>query len=192
LRELSLHLMDIVQNSIAAEAKHVKIIIDESSTIDVLELIVQDDGKGMDQQLVQKAMDPFFTTRNTRKVGLGIPLLKEAAEACNGGLTIKSDVGKGTELSVTFQRSHIDRMPMGDLPTTLFSLVISYPEIMFRLEYQVDDKRFVYDDEKIKNELKDIPLTEPSVLRFLREYIDEGIRKVMSIESEKSARIIAV
>jgi anti-sigma regulatory factor (Ser/Thr protein kinase) len=192
LRELSLHLMDIVQNSIAAGAKDVKIIINESSTIDVLELNVQDDGKGMDQHLVQKAMDPFFTTRNTRKVGLGIPLLKEAAEACNGSLTIKSDVGKGTELSVTFQRSHIDRMPLGDLPTTLFSLVISYPEIMFRLEYQVDDKRFVYDDEKIKNELKDIPLTEPSVLRFLREYIDEGIRKVMSIESEKSARIIAV
>jgi anti-sigma regulatory factor (Ser/Thr protein kinase) len=183
LRELSLHLMDIVQNSIAAGAKHIRIFVTENSKLDRFEMIVQDDGKGLDQQMMQKVIDPFFTTRTTRKVGLGIPLLKEAAEACKGNLTIKSELGKGTELFVSFQRSHIDRMPLGDLSTTLYSLVISYPEIMFHLEYQIDDKEFTYDDVKIKNELVDILLTEPSVLKFLREYIEAGIRKIRPIES---------
>jgi len=150
LRELSLHLMDIVQNSIAADARNIKIVIHENSKLDLLQMKVQDDGKGMGADLLAQVTDPFTTTRTTRKVGLGIPLLKEAAELSNGFMKIESQPGKGTNLFVQFQRSHIDRMPMGDLASTLQTLVVAYPDIHFLFEYSINEQKFIYDDRIIK------------------------------------------
>lgn len=173
-----MHLMDIAQNSAVAEAKQITIRVQEDRKADLLQLSVQDDGKGMDAETIKKVIDPFYTSRTTRKVGLGIPLLKEAAEACNGCLTIESILGSGTTVKIHFQRSHIDRMPLGDLAGTIFSLVIAYPAIHFIFEYSMDDEKFIYDDAPIKEELQGMSLTEPGVLSFIREYLEGGVEQV--------------
>lgn len=175
MRELSLHLLDIAENSIAAQAQTVEIAICEDNRLDQLTLSVRDDGKGMDETMVAQVIDPFVTSRTTRKVGLGIPLLKAAAETCNGGLSIQSAPGVGTKLEVAFQKSHIDRMPLGDIASTILNLVIANPEIHFIFRYAVDDLDFVFDDEPVKRELIDIPLSDPLVIAYLRDIIDTGI-----------------
>jgi len=178
VRELSLHLLDIAENSIAAGAKKITMSIEENSSTDLLKLKVIDDGRGMDQDTVKKVIDPFVTSRTTRKVGLGIPLLKEAAEACNGSLDLSSELGKGTALVVTFQNSHIDRMPLGDIPTTFLNLLVSNPVVHWIFIYRINDKEFFFDDEEIKTTLSDVPLTEPEILKVVREIIDTGISEV--------------
>jgi len=175
LRELSLHLLDIAENSIAAGAKTIRIFIGEDSTLDRLQMSVEDDGLGMSAEMVARVTDPFITTRTTRKVGLGIPLLKFAADSCNGYFEIESEEGKGTKLLVEFQRSHIDRMPMGDLVSTILQLVISHQEIHWIFEYMFDGKLAVFDDAQFKEELGDIPMTEPDILGFLKEMIKSMI-----------------
>lgn len=178
MKELSLHLLDIAENSISASAENIFIKVKEDTLADRLSLNVIDNGKGMNPEMVNKIVDPFVTSRTTRKVGLGIPLLKAAAEACNGFLIIESEVGKGTKVEVEFQRSHIDRMPMGDLPGTLLHLIIANPEIHWNFQYQVNDQIYYFDDETIKKELEGIPLSEPLVLSYIRNEIENGIKTI--------------
>jgi hypothetical protein len=180
VRELSLHLLDIAENSIAAEAKNITIEIEEDSNADLLKLKVEDDGRGMSEEMARQVVDPFVTTRTTRKVGLGIPLLKEAAEACNGSLTLSSEIGKGTSILVTFQRSHIDRMPLGDISTTFLNLLVSNPEIHWSFTYQSNNNIYRFDDVEIKETIGDVPLTEPEILSVLRQMIDTGIEEVQT------------
>jgi hypothetical protein len=136
-------------------------------------------------------VDPFVTSRTTRSVGLGIPLFKEAAEACDGSLSIQSTPGIGTRLEVDFQRSHIDRMPLGDLAGTFLTLVVAYPEVhwIFRYKTILPDgtpgKEYEFDDQPIKEELVDIPLCEPDVLAFLRGALEEGVNEVQEYYQEK-------
>jgi hypothetical protein len=181
LRELALHLLDIAENSVAANGKNISISVEENTTNDRLRMNVQDDGVGMDANTVAKVIDPFYTTRTTRKVGLGIPLLKEAAEACNGFLTIESEPGKGTRIDVEFQHSHIDRMPLGDLASTYLSLLIAYPHIHWVFQYQANNQDFEFDDAPIKKELEGIPLTEPEVLSYIRQMIETGIADIQPV-----------
>ncbi|MBI5563844.1 MAG: sensor histidine kinase [Chloroflexi bacterium] len=183
MRELALHLLDIAENSVAANAGTIEIEVDEDLKADRLKLAVTDNGQGMDAALVASVVDPFVTSRTTRKVGLGIPLLKEAAEMCNGYLTIDSTVGKGTRLECEFQHSHIDRMPLGDVAGTLLTLVIANPHIQWRLNYWVNGAVFEFDSLPIVQELGDVSLTEPSILTFVREMLQEGIAEVRQRES---------
>jgi hypothetical protein len=178
LRELSLHLLDIAENSIAAEANRISISVVEDSRTDLLQMSVEDNGCGMSSEMVARVVDPFTTTRTTRKVGLGIPLLKAAAEACNGYLIIESEPRKGTRLDVQFQRSHIDRMPIGDLVTTILNLVVTNPQVNWIFQYGFDGKVFIFDDVEIKNELGDVPLTEPEILVCLKEMLISGIKEI--------------
>lgn len=180
MRELSLHLLDIAENSVAANASQIKIKVIENTQTDLLQMSVEDNGKGMTPEMAVQVTDPFITTRTTRKVGLGIPLLKEAAEACNGYLTITSAVGKGTTLFVQFQRSHIDRMPLGNLADTYLHLLIANPTIHWIFTYQVDERIFELDDAPIKAELEGISLTEPDVLNYLRQTIETGILETVT------------
>lgn len=175
MRELSLHLLDIAENSVAAGARNVSITVREDLSADRLYLAVQDDGKGMDAATVARVTDPFVTSRTTRKVGLGLPLLKEAAELCNGYLRITSTLGKGTLVEVEFQHSNIDRMPLGDLGSTFLTLLISSPEIHWVFTYQVNQAVFYLDDAPIKAELEGISFSEPVILSFLRELISNGV-----------------
>jgi len=178
LRELSLHLLDIAENSIAAGARNICIRVTEDTRTDLLQMSVEDDGRGMDAETAASVVDPFVTTRTTRKVGLGIPLLKEAAELCNGGLTIHSQKGVGTTLEVQFQRSHIDRMPMGNLPAAVLQLVIANPQVHWIFDYRFDDRAYEFDDAPIKQELDGVAMTEPPVLSCLREMLETGVLEI--------------
>jgi len=178
MRELSLHLLDIAENGVSAGAQNITITIVEDLRTDRLKLAVKDDGRGMDAAMVEQVTNPFITTRTTRKVGLGIPLLKLAAEMCDGGLTVESTPGVGTTVNVDFQRSHIDRMPLGDVVGTMLSLLVGWPQVHWILRYRVDDEEFVFDDAPIKEELGDLPLSDPEVLTFLRGALREGISDI--------------
>ena len=169
MRELSLHLLDIAENSISAKAKNITIEVIEDIKSDLLQLSVQDDGCGMSPEMAAQVVDPFVTTRTTRKVGLGIPLLKEAAEACNGSLNLASKIGEGTKITVKFQHSHIDRMPLGDLVTTMLHLEVANPDVHWVLNYKFNDRTYIFDDALIKAELEGVSLSEPEILNCLRE-----------------------
>ncbi len=175
MRELVLHILDIAENGVAAGATTMIINILENRELNWLDISIEDNGKGMDEEMVAKIVDPFVTSRTTRKVGLGIPLFKAAAEACNGYLKINSEPGIGTKVLVRFQLNHIDRMPLGDLANTIFTLFIGYQSIHWIFKYQIDDSVFEFDDEPIKQELEGVSLTDPSVLKFIREYLEQGI-----------------
>ena len=186
MRELALHLLDLAENSVAAQADSIQIRVQEDLAQDQLLLSLLDNGKGMTAEMAQQACDPFFTSRTTRKVGLGIPLLKAAAESCNGGLSIQSEPGQGTQIEVIFKRSHIDRMPLGDLPETMLSLIVAHPEVNWQLDYQAlgADREpiacFEFDDQPVKDILQDMSLCEPEVLSFLRQTLTEGICDLQS------------
>ncbi len=181
MREIALHLLDIAENSVAAQARNITISVVEDLYNDKLTASVEDDGCGMEAEMVARVVDPFVTSRTTRKVGLGIPLLKAAAEACNGSLAIQSAPGKGTLLRVEFQRSHIDRMPLGDLAGTFLTLVIAFPGIHWKFEYRVklpetgEEQVFLFDDQPVKNELQGVSLCQPEVLSYLRETLERGV-----------------
>lgn len=180
MRELALHLLDIVENSVSARADTIQILVQEDSQSDRLRMVVEDNGSGMDAAMLARVVDPFVTSRTTRKVGLGIPLLKAAAEACNGFFNITSTLGVGTRVEVEFQRSHIDRMPLGNLPATIITLVIGSPQVHWLFRYEVDGHIFEFDDEPVKQALAGVPLSEPSVLAYLREMLEIGVDEVVN------------
>jgi len=185
LRELSLHLLDIAENSISAGATRIVISVHEDLVADELWLAVTDNGKGMSPEMVANVLDPFFTTRTTRKVGLGIPLLKQAAEACNGFLTVESELGKGTKLTTKFQHSHIDRMPLGNLEDTIITLLLGTPSVNWVFDYQYNDQSFEFDDTEFKEALGDLPLSDFRVIEFLSNTIIHGITNAKNITTEK-------
>jgi anti-sigma regulatory factor (Ser/Thr protein kinase) len=178
LRELALHLLDIAENSVSAQADTIHIIVEENHTTDRLRMSVEDNGKGMSAEMVARVTDPFVTSRTTRKVGLGIPLLKAAAEACEGGLTIQSELGKGTCVAVEFQHSHIDRMPMGNLAATILTLVVGSPEIHWIFTCTVNNQTFEFDNQPVKEVLDGVPFSDPAILGYLRETLETGIAEL--------------
>ncbi len=168
LRELALHVLDLAENSLNAGASLVTIEVVEDVAADRLTLRVADNGRGMNAETAVRVVDPFFTTRSTRKVGLGLPFLKQAAEMCNGALTIDSRVGQGTAVTANFQRSHIDRMPLGDLPGTILTLIVGNPQADFVFRHAIGDKSVELDTRPIKVELGDVALSEPEVIQYLK------------------------
>lgn len=178
MRELSLHILDIAQNSVAAGAKNINIKIRADTVKNILAITVTDDGCGMDKELLGKAADPFTTTRKTRKIGLGLPLFKMAALISDGGFDIKSIKGGGTAVSASFRLDHIDRMPLGDLGETMLALITGSPAIDFVLDYGVDTRGFVLDTREIKASLDGVPADTPEIAVFLKQYISENIALV--------------
>ncbi|MEM4725096.1 MAG: ATP-binding protein [Candidatus Hadarchaeum sp.] len=183
--EIALHVLDIAENSVTAGAKRVEIDVEEDTSADRLRLVIEDDGQGMDPEMLTQAVDPFTTTRSTRRVGLGLSFLKEAAERCNGHLTVESTPGRGTRVIAEFQRSHIDRAPLGDLAGTFLTLLIGFSDIRWIFHYRVDDQEFSFDSEPIRRGLGDIRFTDPVVLGFLRRTLEEGVARVQSRQMSK-------
>ena len=138
MEDLSLHILDIVENSIKACAKKIEVKIIENKKKDLLTIEIIDDGEGMDEKTLKDVLDPFFTTSNTRKVGLGLPLLAQSAEESGGNIKIESKPGQGTKVKATFGYSHIDRRPLGDIHESLKVLITANPDINFIYEYQED------------------------------------------------------
>ncbi|MHB9033106.1 MAG: ATP-binding protein [Anaerolineae bacterium] len=178
MRELSLHILDILQNSIEAGARHLELGIDESTSANKLIICIQDDGKGMDEQTVARVVDPFFTTRKTRQVGLGIALLKAAAERCNGSLQINSEPGKGTTVVAGFQLDHIDRAPLGDIRSTILGVVLANQKVELHFRHTVDGRCLELDTAEIRSILGDVPLSEPKIRRWLEDYLDQEYREL--------------
>ncbi len=179
MREIALHLLDLAENSVSAGARSVEIEVCEDLRADRLSASIADDGRGMDAETVKKVTDPFYTSRTTRKVGLGIPLLKGAAEECNGGLSITSTPGIGTRLDVHFQHSHIDRMPLGNLASTFLTLTVAHPDTHWIFRYTArgttNEETFEFDDKPVKETLDGLPLTHPQVLTYLRQSLEDGL-----------------
>jgi hypothetical protein len=173
LRDISLHLLDIIQNSVKAEATSISIMISADEATDRLKVIVTDNGCGMDADFLKKVTDPFTTTRKTRKVGLGIPLLKESCEMTGGNLEIISTIGAGTRLEADFIISSIDRIPIGNIGDTFFSLTLDRPEIDYRIDFIHGDNKFTLDYSDIRKQLDDVPLNELSICTWIKESIEE-------------------
>ena len=180
MKELSLNVLDIAQNSVVAGAHHIRIGLADSAGRDRLEISVEDDGHGMEAEFLKRVSDPFFTTRTTRKVGMGIPLFKMAAEMSGGAFIMESAPGAGTKVRAEFQRSHIDRPPVGSMPDTIAVLIAGNPAIRLTYRLTTDIGEFVFDTDTIRKELgaelgmDDIPLDMPEVIRWIREYIRES------------------
>jgi len=174
-RELSQHILDIFENSATAGAGLVRLVIREDFEADRLSIVIEDDGHGMDAQMLARLSDPWVTTRTTRNVGLGIPFFKQAAEMCGGSFEIQSQVNHGTVIRADFQHSHIDRPPLGDLIATLGCMIVGYPDVAIAYSHTVDDREFSFDTRKIREVLGDaVPLSDPEVLAFLHGMLEEG------------------
>jgi anti-sigma regulatory factor (Ser/Thr protein kinase) len=180
MRELSLHILDLVENALAAGADRVAVRVAESTAEDRLTIRVSDNGRGMPEEKIQRLEDPFVTTRKTRRVGLGLSLLAAAAKRCEGALSVRSEAGRGTIVQADFRRSHIDRAPMGDIAATLGAILLSNPDIDFTYVHRVDENDFSLNTRELKSELEGQALNDPSVVHHLSVAIRRSIRELSS------------
>ncbi len=178
MRDISLHILDIAQNSLNAGSSLIAIEVKADMQRDILKIVIKDNGCGMSSELLERVKSPFTTTRTTRNVGLGIPLFAASCECTGGRLDITSCPGEGTTLDAELGFKHIDRPPLGDITQTLAMLTIMNPQTDFVFSADKDDKSFSYDTRQIKETLGEVPLTEPEVTAFIQQYLDEGLREV--------------
>lgn len=174
MTEISLNVLDVAENSTRAGASLVTITVVADSHVDRLTIGIEDDGCGMTQEQVERVTDPFFTTRTTRRVGLGIPFFKYAAESTGGSFSIVSTVGKGTCVTAAFSLSHIDRMPLGDITSTIHTLIVYHPETDFIYTYGYNGRSFTLDTRELKEILGDVPFDTPEVSAYMMEYLTEN------------------
>jgi len=183
MKDISLHVLDLSENSVSAGASLVTISIIEETAEDRLILRIEDDGRGMDKEFLEKVKDPFVTTRTSRKVGLGIPLMQAACRRCDGDLVIESEKNVGTRLTATFKRSHIDRAPIGNMAETMVSLVLAGSGqdkiIDFVYRHVIDNEEFCMDTREIRKALgNEVSLGEPDVLMWIKDFINEGLENL--------------
>ncbi|MFC2163999.1 ATP-binding protein [Acidobacteriota bacterium] len=177
MEDLSLHILDIAENSVRAQADTIEIRITEDRERDLLSVEVIDNGIGMDKETVKKVLDPFYTTKTVRRYGLGIPLLSAAAKTANGNLSIKSKKGEGTKIQADFQYSHIDRQPLGDIGQTIITLIMGNPEIDLIYVHTKNDHTYTFDTRDIRTQLGDIPLNSFDVIRIIRKDLRKALNK---------------
>ena len=177
MEELSLNILDIAQNSVRAEASQVGITVKELKAMDRMIITITDNGCGMTPEQVAHVEDPFFTTRTTRKVGLGVPFFKMAALMTGGDFSIRSQVGVGTEVEAQFGLSHIDRMPLGDMNSTIHTLVTMHEECDFLYTFRFNEKDFSLDTREFREVLGDISFTEPEVSLYIKDYLRENFNE---------------
>ena len=173
MRELSLNILDIAQNSIVAGATLTEIVVDENTKDNTLLIGIYDNGCGMTEEQVRSVIDPFFTTRTTRKVGMGIPLFKMAAEQTGGSFKIESEKGVGTKIEALFKTDSIDFTPLGDIASTIVTIVSMNNDKEFLYKRVLDDNEFVFSTVEIKKILDGVPLSEPSVMSWIEQYLNE-------------------
>ena len=181
MRELSLNVLDIAQNSVSADASLIEIELTEDTKNHDLLIGIYDNGKGMTPEQVENVRDPFFTTRTTRKVGMGIPLFKFAAEMTGGRLEIDSEVGVGTRVRAYFKTDHLDFTPIGDMTSTIMTLITMNLHIDFLYRRKLDSKEFVVDTRQLKEILGDVPLNEPSIVSWITQYINENTKQLPEV-----------
>ena len=181
MEDFSLHILDIVENSIRAEASTIKIEITEDSRENIFMLKITDNGKGMDENMRKRIDDPFFTTKSCRTFGLGIPLLAQAAKECNGDLQITTREGEGSSIKAVFQHDHIDRKPLGNMEKTMTVLIATNPEIDFILEHKINDSSYTLDTADIKKDLDGIPINNPHVIKIIKNDISAWLNQTNNV-----------
>jgi hypothetical protein len=178
MKDLSLHILDIVQNSTRANASLVEILVEEDTRKNFMSITIKDNGKGMSPEMVAKVEDPFVTSRTTRKVGLGIPLFKQSAVQGGGGVHISSAIGVGTTVVATFQTDNIDTPPWGDLPGVVAMLSSGNPDVNFVYEHSYNGNRYTFDTRDVKTILGDMPIYDPQIVNFLKLMIAENLDEI--------------
>lgn len=178
MRELSLNVMDVAQNSVRAEATLVTVTVTESDKEDFLTISIEDNGCGMTQEQVQQVIDPFFTTRTTRKVGLGVPLFKLSAEQTGGSFDIQSELGRGTKTTATYVKSHVDMTPLGDINSTISILIRCNPDIDFVFIRSTDSGSFTLDTRELREVLEGVPLDTPDVVEWIEQFLEEQTQNI--------------
>ena len=178
MRELALNILDIAENSLAAGAKLIGISLTADFDEDRMEIGITDDGCGMDKDTLARVTDPFTTSRTTRSVGMGLPLFKFSAESAGGRFHIESEKGKGTSVTAEYRISHIDRMPLGDISASVYTLIAFHEDIDFRYTYICGEKSFSLDTREMRAMLGEgISFSEPEVSAFIKEYLEENKRE---------------
>ena len=178
MRELSLHILDIVENGITAGADCIHIDINESRADDLLTIVIRDNGRGIPAEKLARLTDPFVTSRTTRRVGLGLSLLAAAAERCDGKREVKAGNSGGTEVTVKFRHSHIDRAPMGDMASTLSTLMMGNPQIDFVYKHVIEADEFSLDTRELKEDLGIQVLDDPMMIHRLGQEIRKSLAKL--------------
>ena len=177
--ELSLNILDIAQNSISAGASLTEIVVNENTKEKTLLIGIYDNGCGMTEEQVKSVIDPFFTTRTTRKVGMGIPLFKMSCEQTGGKFTIESEKGVGTKINALYKTDSIDFTPLGDIASTIVTIVSMNADKEFLYRRVLDDKEFIFSTVEIKKILDGVPLSEPSVMNWIEEYLNEQYNELL-------------
>jgi anti-sigma regulatory factor (Ser/Thr protein kinase) len=172
VEELSLHILDLVENCISAGAKCVEIRVRENWQEDLLLIEITDDGSGMSEGVLKTARDPFFTTRTTRRVGLGLPLFEQAARMAGGEVEIESRPGAGTKVTGVFKYRHLDRQPLGDIAGTLLSLVVGNPQTEFVYFHQTDEGEISFSSREVKAHLGGKPINSPEGIAGVRKSLN--------------------
>jgi len=175
MKELSLHVLDIAQNSLTAGASLIEIVVSEGIIANTLSITISDNGKGMSKEFLEKVRDPFTTTRTSRGVGMGISLFESATIACDGCFDITSELGVGTKVSAQFVHNHIDRQPLGNMAETVTTLIFGSPTVDFFYKYEVNGQTFEFDTRIIKKTLSGAPIDTLEVILWIKEYINEGM-----------------
>lgn len=176
MNDLSLHIIDIIQNSISARATRIVLTVNEDVAGNKLTIAIEDNGRGMTPEQVARVSDQFYTTRTTRRVGMGIPLFRQSAEQAGGTLSVQSEPGKGTTVTAGFRYDHLDRPPLGDLAGSFILMVAANPDTHFILNYSHNDHVYRFDTGEVKDALDGIPLNEPAVVRMLTGMVEENIK----------------
>ncbi len=178
MNDLSLHVIDIIQNSLKAGASLLKLIIAENLNEDSLLITIEDNGLGMSREQIEKLEDPFFTSRTTRRVGMGIPLFKQSAEQSEGSFEVVSIEGEGTRVTARFRHSHIDRPPLGDIANAFILMVSANPFVEFLFTYRYNTKEYIFDTVEVKEILDGLPVNDPKIIKILTEMIKSNIEEL--------------
>lgn len=178
MKELAMHVYDLMENSTAAGAKDIKLTIVDSLEHDDFHFTIEDNGRGMTPEFLARVTDPYTTSRTTRKVGLGLPLIKMNTENCDGGMHIESEPGRGTRLEFWFRHSHWDRPPMGDLAGTLVMLFSGHEDIHFIVEYRTDRDTFTLDTNELHDALDGMSLGDVHIMQYVKEMIQENLHEI--------------
>lgn len=179
MKELALHILDISQNSVLAQATLVSLSICESDQENCLSIAIEDNGQGVSKERQEAILDPFVTSRTTRKVGLGLPLFKAAAEQCQGSFKIESALGVGTKIMASFKKDHIDRVPLGNMADTIMTMVMSFGRVDLCYQHRYNEKSFTFDTREVKEVLECDDLNEAEILSWIRATINEELEMIM-------------
>ena len=180
MRELSLHILDAVRNCIEAGATHVDLAVTEDTGRDRLEILIRDDGRGMDAEALARVTDAFYTTRTTRRVGLGVALFAATCEQAGGGLEVASTVGAGTLVRAHLRLGHVDRPPLGDMGAVIQALACEADRVALHYTHEVDGARFEVSTRELQEELMDVPVAQPMVLRWIASHVEAGLKYIGS------------